>query len=602
MYYPEEIIEEVRSRNNIVDVIGSCVHLQKRGKDYVGLCPFHNEKTPSFSVSPSKQMYRCFGCHASGNVFTFLMQYENISFVDSLKELAGRAGVALPEAEMTDEEKKEQSKRQLLLDIYKAAAEFYCARLQSDEGEQARVYLKSRGILEETQKKFGLGYAPKYGDSLYRFLHDRSTDYTDRLLKESDLVVFDEKNGAHDRFWNRVMFPIMDRNFKVIAFGSRVMVDAKPKYLNSSETALFSKSINLYGINYAKSSRKPYLIMCEGYMDVISLWQAGITNAVASLGTSLTEKQCDQLKRYTKEVRLAYDYDEAGLTAAHRAISLLKSKGLSVRIIHMEPCNDPDEFIRNMGAEAFEKRADESEDSFMFEVSLMEKDYRQSDSQGRSAFLNAVAKKLLEFPQEMERNVYIEAVSARYGISPEVLRRAVNSFGASMTTDERGGTVNTGTAGNDFYPRKNRYVSDSQAREDAVLSAEKMILMWMTDDPGIIDKIKDYITADDFKDRVYKLVASLIFEEYGENKSVNPASVVSRFDNAEDQKQAAELFAPANGDDLKGADKSKALNEAVRRIKNSSLDEAMRSASDGKQLQKIIEEKAKLQKLNIRVD
>lgn len=296
MYYSEEVIEEVRTKNDIVDVISGYVRLQKKGSSYFGLCPFHNEKSPSFSVSREKQMYYCFGCGAGGNVFTFLMDYENFSFVEALKFLADRAGVALPEMEYSKEAKARADRKTQLLEINKLAAQYFYVQLKSEQGKTAHAYLTGRQLSEETIKAFGLGYSSKYSDDLFRYLRKRG--YTEDLIRQAGLINTDEKNGVYDKFWNRVMFPIMDVNNRVIGFGGRVMGDAKPKYLNSPETEIFDKSRNLYGLNRARTSRKPYFLVCEGYMDVIALHQAGFTNAVASLGTALTTGHAALIKRY----------------------------------------------------------------------------------------------------------------------------------------------------------------------------------------------------------------------------------------------------------------------------------------------------------------
>ena len=300
MYYSDEIIEEVRSRNDIVDVISSYVKLQKKGSSYFGLCPFHNEKSPSFSVSRGKQMYYCFGCGAGGNVFTFLMEYENYTFQEALKYLADKAGVELPQTEYSAQAKERADLKAILLEINKIAAQYFYVQLKSSKGEAGLSYLKRRELSDDTIKAFGLGYSNKYSDDLYRYLKERG--YKDEMIAKAGLISIDERHGAHDKFWNRVMFPIMDVNSRVIGFGGRVMGDAKPKYLNSPETLIFDKSRNLYGLNRARSTRKPYFLLCEGYMDVISLHQAGFTNAVATLGTALTPGHASLIKRYVKEV------------------------------------------------------------------------------------------------------------------------------------------------------------------------------------------------------------------------------------------------------------------------------------------------------------
>ena len=311
MYYPDELIEEVRTRNDIVDVISDYVRLQKKGSSYFGLCPFHNEKSPSFSVSRQKQMYYCFGCGAGGNVFTFLMEYENFSFMEAVKFLADRAGIALPEAEYSKEAKQRADLKASILEINKIAARYYYVQLKSERGVGAHTYLTDRGLTEETITAFGLGYSTKYSDDLYQYL--RGKGYSEDLIRQAGLINTDERQGVYDKFWNRVIFPIMDVNSRVIGFGGRVMGDGKPKYLNSPETAVFDKSRNLYGLNRARTSRKTYFLLCEGYMDVISLHQAGFTNAVASLGTALTSGHASLIKRYVQEVYLTYDSHCASL-------------------------------------------------------------------------------------------------------------------------------------------------------------------------------------------------------------------------------------------------------------------------------------------------
>lgn len=591
MYYPDEVIEEVRSSNNIVDIIGGYVRLQKKGSSYFGLCPFHNEKSPSFSVSPNKQMYYCFGCGAGGNVFTFIMEYENQTFPEAVKILADRAGIALPEAELTEEQKRERNKRQLLLEINKTAANYFYYLLNGDQGQQAREYLENRRMSKETRIHFGLGYASKYSNDLYLYLKKKG--YQDQILKETGLLTYDEKRGAHDKFWNRVMFPIMDVNNRVIGFGGRVMGDGTPKYLNSPETMLFDKSRNLYGLNYARTSRKPYMIICEGYMDVIAMHQAGFTNAVASLGTAFTTQHSVLLKRYTQEVRLAYDSDGAGQKAALRAIPILKSAGINVRVIHMDPYKDPDEFIKNLGTEAFQERIDAAESSFMFEISVLEKNYKQSDPEGRASFMKAMARRLLEFPQELERNIYIDAIAGRYGIASEELKRMVNSFGASMSREQVEAAI---------YQQQEREEMPAKKRvekEDSVLTAQKFFLTWLIEEPSIYDKTKDYINEDDFVEPLYHHVAALVFEELRATGQVMPARILNQFEDVEEQKTAASLFNTRLKTDDDPAVREKALNETVKRIKKNSLELKSRSVREIADLQKIIKEKAQLQKLYI---
>ncbi|MBR1692611.1 MAG: DNA primase, partial [Lachnospiraceae bacterium] len=362
MYYPEEVVEEIRTKNDIVDVISGYVRLQKKGSNYFGLCPFHNEKTSSFSVSPARQMYHCFGCGAGGNVFTFVMNYENYTFPEAIQMLGERAGVKLPEVEPDEEAKRKAGRRKRLLDANREAAKYYYYQLRMPKGQAGYQYLKRRELSDETIKAFGLGFSNKTSNDLYLYLKQKG--FEDEILTAAGLISHNERMGMCDKFWNRVMFPIQDINHRVIGFGGRVMGDGEPKYLNSQETEIFDKSRNLYGLNFARSSRKGNLILCEGYMDVIAMHQAGFTQAVASLGTAFTSGQANLLRRYTDTVLLSYDSDGAGVKAALRAIEILKEAGLSAKMINLVPYKDPDEFIKAEGTEAFQKRIDEAENSF----------------------------------------------------------------------------------------------------------------------------------------------------------------------------------------------------------------------------------------------
>ena len=587
MFYSDEIIEEVRSRNDIVDLIGNYVKLNKKGNSHFGLCPFHNEKSPSFSVSRDKQMYYCFGCGAGGNVFTYVMEYENYTFHEAVKYLAERAGIKLPEMEMTDEQKKVQNKRQKLLDIHKLAAQYYYYQLKGKNGANARQYFEKRRLSSETIAHFGLGFSNPFRDDLYQFL--KSKGFDDGILKESGLVTIDEKRGANDKFWNRVMFPIMDVNNKVIGFGGRVLGDGTPKYLNSPETLLFDKSRNLYGLNFARTSRRPNMVICEGYMDVIALHQAGFTNAVASLGTAFTLQHGILLKRYTEEVMLAYDSDEAGTKAALRAIPILRSAGLRIRIIHMDPYKDPDEFIKNLGVEAFQERIDNAENSFMFEISVLEKAYNLADPDGKTRFYSAVAKRLLEFEQELERNNYIEAIARKYGIHFEDLQKLVNRYGLAVPE--------AASAPKEVEPKYTKVI-DTQYPE-ALLSSQKLLLTWIVNDLALYKKIKVHLTPEEFVHPVYQKVAQAVYQSIDLNGEIVPGQVINLFQEKDEQNLVASIFnSDISGIDDKNA-RSKALNDTIIRIKRYHLDELSRSVQDLGELQKIIRLKSELQNLHI---
>ena len=569
-YYSDELIEEVRSRNDIVDVIGGYVRLQKKGSTYFGLCPFHNEKTGSFSVSPGKQMYYCFGCGAGGNVFTFLMQYENFTFGEAMQQLADRVGIELPQQEMTSAQKREADKRARLL--------------RSPRGQNAYQYFKKRELSDETMQRFGLGYSDQYSDDLYRYL--RSKGYDDQILKETGLVTIDEVRGGHDKFWNRAMFPIMDVHNRVIGFGGRVMGDGEPKYLNSPETKIFDKSRNLYGLNIARSTRKNQLLLCEGYMDVIALHQAGFDNAVASLGTALTSGHANLLKRYTKEVYLTYDSDGAGVKAALRAIPILKEVGIVTKVINMRPYKDPDEFIKALGAEEYQKRIDEAENSFLFEIRIMESQHDMNDPESKTAFYNEVAKKLLGFSEELERNNYIEAVADKYQIGFDNLRKLVNQLAMKDGLAREHTPLKTG-------------IHENKKKEDGMKQSQKLLLTWLIEDPRLFGKVEKLITADDFTEELYHRVAQELFAQYDRDKNVNPAQIISLFQEEEEQKEVAGLFNARIHEVETKNDMEKALKETIIRIKQNSIDYRTKHAdpTDLNALMKVVEDKRSLEKL-----
>ena len=526
MYYPEELVEEVRMKNDIVDVISGYVKLQKKGASHFGLCPFHNEKSPSFSVSGAKQMYYCFGCGAGGNVFTFIMNYENYTFGEAIKMLAERAGVNLPEVEYSAEMKKKENHRARLLEANKEAAKYFYYQLRAKQGETGLQYLTNRRLVGETMQKFGLGFANKTRDDLTQYLKKKGFD--ERLLAEAGLSSYDEQRGSHDKFWNRVMFPIQDINHRVIGFGGRVMGEGEPKYLNSPETPVFDKSRNLYGLNFARTARAGNVILCEGYMDVISMHQAGFTQAVASLGTAFTSGQANLLKRYTENVLLAYDSDGAGVKAALRAIGILREAGLTGKVIDLKPHKDPDEFIKNEGTEVFQERIAGAENSFMFEIRILERDYDLKDPEGKTKFHKEIAKKLCGFEIEVERENYLEAVADKYHIGFDNLRRLVNTYAAQT------GMVKP-------VERPKQAAGKKATPEENSRRIQRMLLTWITDYPQVYPRIAQYIKASDFTEELYRKVAERLFLDI-EAGNYNPAGIVSMFEEEEQQREAAALF------------------------------------------------------------
>ena len=600
MYYPEEVIEEVRTRNDIVDIISGYVKLQKKGSNYFGLCPFHHEKSHSFSVSQSKQMYHCFGCGVSGNVFTFVMEYENYTFREAVELLADRSGVKLPKMEYSKEAKAQADLRAALLEINKMAANYFYYQLKQPQGQQGCQYLMGRGLTEQTIRRFGLGYSNKTSNDLYQFL--RSKGYEDSILKETGLVTIEER-GARDKFWNRVMFPIMDVNNRVIGFGGRVMGDGEPKYLNSPETKLFDKSRNLYGLNYARLSREKFILLCEGYMDVIAMHQAGFTNAVASLGTAFTSQHAALLKRYTDQVVLTYDSDGAGVKAALRAIPILKSVGMSVRVLNMRPYKDPDEFIKNLGPEAFRQRIAEARNSFLFEIDTIRQQYSMEDPEQKTAFYNETARKLLEFPEALERDNYIQAVAREYFINYEDLKRLVNQMGSRYGTALPGTQAarETGISG-EIYGEKPKTFQKKKDREEGIRQSERLLLTWLIEDPRLFDKIQGIIGPEDFVKPLYRRAAQMVFEGH-ENGEVSPAAILNHFiDDEGNYKEVAALFNASLNDSLSNEEQKKAFADTVMKVKKSSLDYQSRTASDLNELQRIIREQAELANMHISLD
>lgn len=526
MYYSEEIVETVRQASDIVDVISSNVRLKRTGNSMMGLCPFHSEKSPSFNVSPSKQFYHCFGCGKSGNVFTFLMEYEGLTFPDALKQLAERANIALPEQYDSAQAKQNADFRQKMLNAYRDAAVFYVYCMKNDT--KAQRYFKERMLSEETIRGFGLGYAPIGRDLLYQYL--KKQGHPDEILRECGLIRMDERRGVTDYFWDRVMFPIMDVNQRVIAFGGRVLSpDAKPKYLNSPESRIFDKSRNLYGLHLARKSQRKELLLCEGYMDVIALHQAGFDNAVASLGTSFTSMQANVIRRYTDTVLLTYDSDGAGQSAVLRAIPILRDQGISAKVVDMSPYKDPDEFIKNIGAEEYQKRLDNAKPGFYFEMDTLQKGYDLDDPEQKTKFLHEVAKLLLNFEEDLERNNYLEAAAKRYDIRTEDLRAVVGKI--SMQLAGREPTK---------YVRREQTEVAGRKKRTGYEQAVRMYFFLISNQPSLIDQFG--LVEDDFIEEPYHTICSRLFDQYRKTKQVDPAAVVNTFTDVKDQDDISGIF------------------------------------------------------------
>lgn len=590
MFYSDELIEEVRSRSDIVDVIGSYVNLKHKGNSYSACCPFHHEKTPSFHVSREKQMYHCFGCGVGGNVFTFLMEHENMTFPEAVEELAGKAGVALPERSMSKDEQKRADERTKIKEMNKIAAGYFHYLLKTDHGTAALAYLTNRGLTDETITKFGLGYSDKFSDDLYKYL--KSKGYKDEEMIKAGLIKVDEKYGPSDRFWNRVMYPIIDPNNRVIGFGGRVMGEGTPKYINSQDTPVFDKSRNLYGLNLAKKSKRKGIIFCEGYMDVISMHQAGFDNAVASLGTALTVGQVNLIKRYTDRVYLAYDSDEAGTKAALRVLQIMREFDMPARVISLKPYKDPDELIQNDGKEAFEKRIEEAVSGIMFEIDILEHNYNQNDPQERTEFQKEAAKCLSKIMDPLERDNYIKSVSEKYNIDSKTLKETVTAYGAAGA-----GKVDTSI----FRPPERRG-SPEEEKEKQQLKTERVLITWLINDNELIPVIKEILTPEDFTDTVYNGVVRLIYEQYDAKGKVEPAVIMNHFESKEEHEKVSSIMQQDFGVEIMSDEKSGAITDLVKRIKRKSIQKKIDSAgSDFNLIKELMVEKKSIEKIKINV-
>lgn len=610
MYYPEELVEEVRQKNDIVDVVSGYVRMKQRGANYVGLCPFHNEKTGSFSVSPSRQIFKCFGCGIGGNVFTFIMQYENYTFVEAMKMLAERAGVKLPEAEYDENARRAMNAKARIMELNKDAANYFYFQLRAPQGEVGMRYFKNRELSDETMKKFALGYSNVKSNDLVLYL--RSKGYTDKEIVDSGVASFHEKYGLHDKFWNRVMFPIQDINSKVIGFGGRVIGEGEPKYLNSPETVVFDKSRNLYGMNFARTSRKGYLILCEGYMDVIAMHQAGFTEAVASLGTAFTGGQAAILRRYADNIVLAYDSDGAGTKAALRAIDILRNYGMTGKILHLEPYKDPDEFIKNMGQDAFQDRIDQAEDSFSFELRMMEKGYDLKSPESKLKFRKALVEKMYTLSDQFEDiKPFIEMVCDKYHFGYDEMCSSVASYGNSSQA-----RISPVRRQEENEIRKNK------KKDDPVLYNQRVLLTWLAEEPSLYPKIQNYISEEDFTEGIYKKAATRLLSDLREGRMPNPGAIMTALQaseetDEEEQLEIASLFSTKLTDMLsriKGStevnlddqgrvfdsvnDKERALADILITIKRATLQRITEGAgTDPGAFQKIVAMKKAIQNI-----
>ena len=512
MRYSDELLEEIRSRNDIVDVISQYVSLKRSGRNYFGLCPFHNEKSPSFSVSPDKQIFHCFGCGVGGNVYHFIMKSENISFVESIQLLADRAGINLPSIGSIEDEKVAKLKAKVY-EVNKFSAEYYHKNLYNPTSKEAQEYIKKRKLDNNTLKSFMIGFSGNF-DELYKAL--KIEGFEDEEILASGLVNKSNDGKYIDRYRNRLMFPIQDVRNRVIAFGGRVLDDSKPKYINSPENIVYSKGRNLFGLNVAKKSNPGVmkkLLIVEGYMDAISLFQRGITNVVASLGTALTDAQGRLLRKSTEQIILGYDSDGAGQAAIVRGMEILQSMGCDIRILQISGAKDPDEYILKYGPEKLRKCMDEAISVVEYKVKNLKKELNLDNVSDKIKFLNSTAKILSEVDNSMEREVYVDNIAHSYNISKEAIYAEINK---KLYTNRAGSTKILEARPNIVRPKEEEKIDEFSARR------EQMLIYLLINYPKeSLKRIQEAVNLDSIKSEKNKNILKILYERLPNNDNAD---------------------------------------------------------------------------------
>ena len=555
--YSEEIINDVRQSNDIVDVISQYVHLKRSGRNFFGLCPFHNEKSPSFSVSPDKQIFHCFGCGVGGNVITFISKIEGLNFIETVQMLAERANIQLPTLENSGDMQKEILKDK----VYKVnefTAEFYHQNLYKPQAKLAQEYVKKRQLSNETLKSFRIGFSGKF-DELYKEL--KKQGFGEQEILESGLVNKNDRGQYIDRYRNRLMFPICDARGRVIAFGGRVLDDSKPKYINSPENVVYSKGRNLFGLNVAKKGDTKKILIVEGYMDVISLHQRGITNVVAPLGTALTEQQGWLLRKNSEQIILSFDSDEAGLQAKLRALEILQNMGCDLRVLQMEGAKDPDEYILKYGNARFQALVDKALSVIEFKVKILQKDLNLENTNDKIKFLNEIAKLIAQVDNTIEREVYIEKIAKEYDISKEAIYAEVNKLTYKETSDEKLLSKPRPVIRHIEKEVQEEVSEATKKRENTVLA------ILLLGDLNIYNIIKQNIKLEDFKYEIDAKIAKKLYEEF-ENGNSNINSIIDNL-SEEEQNQITMIMAEDYGID----DIEKAIDDIIKIYEKEKLNE-----------------------------
>ena len=545
--YSDELIEEIRSSNDIVDVISKYVTLKRSGRNFFGLCPFHKEKSPSFAVSPDKQIFHCFGCGAGGNVIHFISKIEGLDFKDTLELLANRVNIELPTLDNLEDDKTARLKSKVY-EINKIAAEFYHENLYKPTSKTAQEYIKKRKLDNRTLKAFLIGYAGNFNE-LYLLLKQKG--YTEEEMLASSLVKRTENGGYMDSFRKRLMFPIQDVRERVIAFGGRVLDDSKPKYINSPENIVYSKGRNLFGLNVAKKHDTKKIVIVEGYMDAISLYQRGITNVVASLGTAMTEAQGRLLRRYSEQVILGYDADGAGQAAILRGMEILQNLGCDIRVLQIEGAKDPDEYVLKYGPERFQKCVDNAISLVEFKVKVLLKELNIENTNDKIKFLNEIAKILAKVTNQMEREIYVDKIAKEYKISKEAIYAEVNKL---MYKDNQGSKKLEKRVVT-MVPKEEKENSVSEA----VLKRENLVIYLLINEYSkCYEKIKNLITLNYIQDDTNKQILEKMYEEFEKGNS-NTSQLLDWFQDEKIISHITEIMAG----DFEITDVNKAIDDLI---------------------------------------
>ena len=555
MRYSDEILNEIKESNDIVEIISQYVHLKRSGRNYFGLCPFHNEKSPSFSVSPDKQIFHCFGCGVGGNVITFISKIEGIGFKEAVENLAEKANISLPVNTSQEDNKIEELKSK----VYKVnmfTANYYHKRLYEPRSKIGQEYVKQRKLTNETLEAYNLGFSGNF-DELYQAL--RKEGFKDEEILESGLVNKNDNGKYIDRYRNRFMIPILDVRNRVIAFGGRVLDDSKPKYINSPENVVYSKGKHLFGLNVAKKGNTKKLLIVEGYMDAISLHQRGITNVVASLGTALTTNQGWLLRKNTEEVILGFDSDGAGQTAVMRAMEVMQNMGCDMRVLQMTGAKDPDEYIIKYGSARFQKLMDEAISLIEFKVKVLRQSLNLEVAGDKVKFLNEIAKLISKIDNSIEREIYIEKIAKGYNISKEAIFGQVNKIQYS-------GKNKTNILEKPKKVVYNKEEKNKQVNEETI-KRENIIISILINNPELYNSIKQNMKIEDFKyDINIKIIKALYEELEKENSNVN--SVLDKLQEDEVQSHLTAIMA----EDYGIADNNKAIQDIFKKYEREKLE------------------------------